>query len=225
MSRTPSRPHPLAAYAEKIDVEAVYTLRQVAGLMELAPSSVQAMARHGWLPGSRVRPHARGGRRYTWTGKQLLRLANRPIRVAFDHELFSPTTLYRVGCRCQTCVDAHTVESRERRHRLSDEAFPEEKQKRLLGLVADQMPVAEAAAAVGVTLGQVYGRANWDPSFAEELDEAAWSLCVLGPDSPGCSTPSGYRGYARGRDPRPACRGTGCREWRRETSQQARAAA
>ncbi len=83
--------------------------------------------------------------------------------------------------------------------------------------------MVDAAAKVGVTLGQVYGRATWDAAFAEEIDEAAWSLCVLGQDDQSCSTAVGYRGKPGGRSPRPACRGTGCREWRWGQSQLERA--
>ncbi|MFI5859269.1 hypothetical protein [Streptomyces parvulus] len=183
------------------------------------------MARYGWLPGSRMKPHRRGGRTYTWTGKQLRRLAGRPIKVQFDHERYAPTTLYRVGCRCPACVQAHSEDSQARKRSLAEDAFPEEKRAQLVALVADAMPVAEAAAEVEVTVGQVYGRATWDSRFAEELDEAAWSLCVLGQTDPGCSTASGYRGKPGGTSPRPACRGTGCREWRRGQSQLERAEA
>ncbi|PRH78387.1 hypothetical protein C6N75_15240 [Streptomyces solincola] len=225
MPRTPVQPHPLAQYADRIDPGKVYTLRQLAELLELAPSSVSGMARYGWLPGSRMKPHRRGGRTYTWTGKQLRRLAGRPIKVQFDHERYAPTTLYRVGCRCPACVQAHSEDSRARKRSLAEDAFPEEKRARLVALVEDATPVAEAAAEVGVTVGEVYGRATWDALFAEELDEAAWSLCVLGQADPGCSTASGYRGKPGGTSPRPACRGTGCREWRRAASQLERAEA
>jgi hypothetical protein len=186
----------------RIDAGSVYTVRQLAELMELAPSSVSGMATYGWLPGSRMKPHRRGGLVHTWTGKQLLRLAARPIRVQYDHERYAPATLYRAGCRCPVCVQAHSADSRARNHAL-----------------------AEAAKEVGVPLGYVYGRAIWDAEFGEALDEAAWSLCVLGEDDPGCSTPSGYRGNPRGKSPRPACRGTGCREWRREQSRMERSEA
>lgn len=225
MPRTAQRPHPLAQEAQRIDASAVYTVRQLAELMELSPSSVLSMAGYGWFPGSRMRPHRRGGRQHTWTGKQLLRIASRPIQVKYDHERYAAATLYRVGCRCPTCTAAHSSDSRERRRALSEETFPAEKRKRLVELIAAETPVAEAAAEVGVTVSQVYGRANWDATFADELDEAAWALCMLGEDDPRCSTAAGYRGNPGGRSPRPACRGTGCREWRRDQSQQERAAA
>ncbi|MFI6688365.1 helix-turn-helix domain-containing protein [Streptomyces sp. NPDC050485] len=221
MSRTSERPHPLAEYTQQIDPDRVYTVRQLAEILELSPSSVQGMARSGWLPGSRMRPHRRGGRVHTWSGAQLLRIANRPVKVTFDHDRYAAATLYRVGCRCPLCVRAHSKDSLQRRHALAEEAFPYEARRRVLELVEAQMPVSEAAAEVGVTLRQVYGRANWDAGFAEDLDEAAWSLCVLGEDDPACATPSGYRGSAN----RPACRATGCREWRRAQARQERAAA
>ncbi|MFJ4880161.1 hypothetical protein ACIP93_33805 [Streptomyces sp. NPDC088745] len=222
MSRTTTQPHPLASYASQIDPQEVYTVRAVAALLGMALPSVSGMATYGLLPGGRVRPHARGGRQRVWTGAQLLRIAKRPVRVQYDHEKLSPTTLYRVGCRCQVCVAAHSAESLERRRALAEEAFPAEQRQRVLELVETQMPVAEAAEKVGVTLHQVYGRANWDFGFAEALDEAGWSLCVLGQDNPQCSTASGYRGNEGGRSHRPPCRGTGCREWRRAMAQQER---
>lgn len=74
----------------------------------------------------------------------------------------------------------------------------------------------KAATAVGITVGRVYGRANWDAAFADELDKACWALCVLGEDSPRCATASGYRGNPRQPQEQPPwCRSTGCPEWRR----------
>ncbi|MEU5978474.1 hypothetical protein [Streptomyces sp. NPDC047315] len=210
---------------ERIDAAQVYTTRQLAELLELPLSSVPGMVSHGWFPGSRMRPHRRGGRVHTWTGKQLLRLARRPLEVEYDHERYAPAALYRAGCRCLSCVREHNTASRERRRALADQEFPSEKRAQLVALVQGGMPVVEAAVEVGVAVGQVYGRATWDAEFAEGLDEAAWSLCVLGDDDPACSTAGGYRGNERGRSPRPACRGTGCREWRRGESQRERAEA
>ncbi|RAJ44302.1 hypothetical protein K388_07387, partial [Streptomyces sp. KhCrAH-43] len=215
---------PLAPYASQINPEQVYTLRQVAALLELAPTSVSGMVGHGWLPGSRMRPHARGGRHHTWTGKQLIRIASRPIKVSYDHEKFSASTLYRVGCRCPACTRAHTQDSQARRRALADETFNVERRTQLVDLVGEGALVPEAAKEVGVTIGHVYGRATWDAEFAEALDEAGWALCVLGSDDPQCSTSVGYRGRESGMFPRPPCRGTGCREWRRGASRQTRLA-
>ncbi|MEU9333161.1 hypothetical protein AB0D49_08345 [Streptomyces sp. NPDC048290] len=221
----PTRTHPLADYADRIDPARPYTVRQLAELMEMAVSSVTGMADYGWLPGSRVTPHSRGGRVRTWTGAQLLRLARRPIRVTYDHSRFTPVTLYRVGCRCKGCVSAHTADSRERRRALAEEAFPADKRILLVALIRGATPVAEAAAEVGVTPGQVHGRAAWDAAFADRMDEAGWALCVLGQGDPRCGTGGGYRGDSRTEVPRPGCRGTGCREWRRDRAQQERAGA
>ncbi|MER5973312.1 hypothetical protein ABT112_26900 [Streptomyces sp. NPDC002055] len=214
----------MAPHADQIDPQETYTVRRVAALLGMAPPSVSGMATYGLLPGSRVRPHARGGRQHVWTGKQLLRIAKRPVRVQYDHERFAPATLYRVGCRCPRCVAAHSAESLERRRALAEGAFTAEQRRRVLELVGAATPVPAAAEKAGVTLQQVYGRANWDAEFAEELDEAGWSLCELGQDHPQCSTASGYRGDERGAVHRPACRGTGCREWRRVMAEQERAA-
>lgn len=215
---TTTQPHPLTEYADRIDPTTVYTVRQLAELMELTASSVAAMARYGWLPGSRMRPHRRGGRAHTWTGTQLVLIASRPLKLRFDHDKYSPVTLYRVGCRCAKCVAAHSSASRSRRRALSEKTFPRDRRDLVVALIAQGTPVPAAAQEAGVTVGQIYGRATWDEAFAEALDEAAWSLCVLGDDNPLCSTASGYRGHSGN-----ACRGTGCREWRRDQSQQERA--
>ncbi|MFE2045718.1 hypothetical protein ACFXAZ_33345 [Streptomyces sp. NPDC059477] len=220
-----ARPHPLAEYADCIDPARPYTVRQIADLMEMAVSSVSGMADYGWLPGSSMKPHRRGGRVRTWTGAQLLRLARRPVRVAYDHGQYSPATLYRVGCRCKVCTRAHNADSLMRRRALAEETFPTDKRLLLVALIRGATPVAEAAAEVGVTPGRVYGRAAWDADFAQQLDEAGWALCVLGQDDPRCGTGGGYRGDSRAEVPRPGCRGTGCREWRRDRAQQERAGA
>ncbi|MFE1130786.1 hypothetical protein [Streptomyces sampsonii] len=131
-----------------------------------------------------------------------------------------------VGCRCRACVAAHTAESLARRRALAEENFTAAQRRHVLDLVEKAAPLGEAAKRAGVTLQQVYGRATWDPDFGGALDEAGWSLCVLGQDHPQCSTASGYRGNERGTGQayRTPCRGTGCREWRRGMAQQERAA-
>ena len=68
----------------------------------------------------------------------------------------------------------------------------------LLELLSEEIPARMQARA----------RNDLGRMFAEELDEAGWSLCVLGQDDPQCSTAGGYRGNERGESPRPACRGT-----------------
>jgi hypothetical protein len=92
--------------------------------------------------------------------------------------------------------------------------FPQAARTSLLAAVSAGMPLPEAAAQVGVTATLVYGRAQRDPQFSEALDEAAWGLCVLGRTDPTCSTPTAYR--------HSQCRGTGCREMRRESSRRER---
>ncbi|MFE7664731.1 hypothetical protein [Streptomyces celluloflavus] len=212
-----TQPSLLAPYADQIAPQELYTVRRIAALLDMAPTSVSSLLSHGFLPGSRLRPHARGGRVHVWTGRQLLRIARRPVRVEYDHAKYAPATLYRVGCRCRVCMAAHSAESWQRRRALAEEAFSSEQRRQVLALVEAETPVHEAAEQVGVTPQQVYGRANWDLEFAEQLDEAAWSLCVFGPEDPQCSTAGGYRGNERGG--RPACRGTGCRESRRGMAQ------
>ncbi|MFJ5099382.1 hypothetical protein [Streptomyces sp. NPDC088557] len=217
----PTQSHPLAPYADRIAPGQTYTIRSVADLLELSVPSVSGMATYGLLPGSRWRPGSRGGRHQVWTGRQLLRLARKPVRAGFDHERFSPVTLYRIGCRCPVCTAAHRSASRERGRALAEQTFPEEMRRRVLDLVAAGTPVAQAAEQAGATLSRVYGRAVWDGAFAEGLDEAGWALCVLGEENPRCGTSGAYRGL-EATEGRAACRGTGCREWRRDQARQER---
>jgi hypothetical protein len=170
-----------------------------------------------------MQPHARGGRQHIWTGARLLQIAQQPLVVEYDHDRYSPVTLYRVGCRCDVCMGAHAAAGRAQQRAAANEVFPAQSRRRLLELVASGVPVAEAATAVGVTSSRVYRRAEWDPGFAEELDEAAWALCLLGETSPQCGTASGYHGQPHQLNGRPGCRGTGCREWRRCAGRNARA--
>lgn len=214
MAGLPERPHPLAPYAGQITPDAVYTLRGIASLMGMSLTSATNLNTHGLLPGGRIRVGDRGRKLHVWTGARLLRLASRPVRLELDHTRYAPTTLYRVGCRCAVCASAHTAETVARSRALSEQALPAPARARLLKLVEEGATVPEAAAAVGVTHQQVYGRAGWDAEFGEALDEAGWFLCTLTPDHPSCGTASRWR--------RGGCRGTGCREWRRDTSRRER---
>ncbi|WP_208868544.1 hypothetical protein [Streptomyces viridosporus] len=217
--------HPLARCAEWIDPQTVYTVAGIARLLGMSVSSVKGMAGYGWLSGGRMQPHVRGGRQRVWSGLQLLQLANQPLVVQYDHERYAPVTLYRVGCRCDVCAQAHAKAAMVQRRASAEETFPVESRRQLLEQVAGGIPVDQAAATVGVTRSRVYGRADWDPDFAEELDEATWALCVAGEDSPVCGTAGGYRGQPGRLNGRPACRGTACREWRRGAGREERAAA
>jgi hypothetical protein len=197
-------------------------VRGIAALLGIARSSVNSLISHGFLPGGTVGSHRRGGRELSWTGTQLLRIARRPIRIAYDHETYAPTTLYRVGCRCPTCTAAHTDESVARKRALSEEAFSAAQRRQVLDLVAAGASIPEAAGQAETSPHQVYGRALWDPEFADELDDAGWALCALGQDHPKCGTAGAYRGSIGGAVGK-ACRGTGCREWRRDSSRRERA--
>lgn len=218
---------PLASVRDRIAPEAVYTVRALAELLGCSESSVRSMATYGWLPGSRVLTHPRGGRKYEWDGRVLLELADQDLKVVYDHDRFAPQTLYRVGCRCDSCTAAHSADSARWRREWAEELFPETARMRLLKLVGTGMPVNQAATTVGTTPGRVYGRAAWDAEFAEALDWASRALCVLGEDDPRCGSAAGYRGStSRAQDEdspkRPPCRGTACREWRRVQSRRER---
>lgn len=217
-SPVPPVPHPLAQHTGQIDPGRTYSTRDLAVLMEMSLTTLRSLITCGLLPGGRTR-RTNGREMTTWTGRRLLRTARQPLRLRYDHTRYAPTALYRAGCRCPRCTAAHNQESRTWRRDLADAAFPAPAREHLLGQVSRGTPLADAAADAGTTPGRVHGYALRDPQFAQALDEAGWSLCVLGPGAPRCSTPTAYRG--RG-EQQPACRGTGCREWRRATSQNER---
>ncbi|MGW0491142.1 type I-E CRISPR-associated protein Cse1/CasA [Streptomyces olivaceus] len=213
------RPHLLAPYADDIDPEQLYTVRQIASLVGLAVTSIYSLTAHGYLPGGKPVLEGPGRSRRVWTGQELLALVSQPPAIVYDHDTFAPATLWRVGCRCDRCTDWHNASTAQARRQTADEKFPAPARQAVLELVAGGMSVADAAQLAGVTLHQVYGRATRDEEFADALDEAAWALCVLGQDHPQCSTATAYASHSG-----PPCRGTGCREWRRAASRQERTA-
>jgi hypothetical protein len=223
MPTTSQQPHPLSPYAGRIDPNADYTVRDIADLMEMHTSGVSGMAAHGWFPGATMGSNAHGGRMQTWSGRLLREIARQQLRIVFDHGTFQPSTLYRVGCRCPVCTAAHTAHDRARKRALSDDRFTAAQRARVLELVGSGATVADAADEVDVSVHQIYGRANFDAVFDRALDDAAWSLCVFGAGHPQCGTASGYAGNERSlSNPRPRCRGTGCRLGRREASRRER---
>ncbi|WP_280426425.1 hypothetical protein [Nocardia carnea] len=84
----------------------------------------------------------------------------------------------------------HAAVSRRWRHELADAVFNARDRHMLLAAVRDGVRVSEAAAAVGVTHQQVYGRTEWDPDFRDALEEALTTSCPAGAY---CGTPSGKR--------------------------------
>ena len=220
----PARPHPLRPYRERIDPDATYTVRQIAGLMDMSLSTASGMATYGWLPGAQTRPRMRtGGREAYWSGAQLLELADTTPHIEYDHQAYSPLVLYRVGCRCDRCRSAHTSHDLRRRRAMAEMGLTRAQRARLIALVRSGISLPDAAGAVGTTVGRVYGRTTWDAAWAQELDEACWALCALGEHDPRCGTPTAYRGAGRGAERQEGCRGTGCRERHREASRHTRA--
>jgi hypothetical protein len=101
---------------------------------------------------------------------------------ASDHSRYAPSTLCRLGCRCVDCLAWHNDDSRARRRTAADAAFPEQRRRQVLQLIAAGAidSIGEAAQRAGVTPGQVHGRASRDKDFRAALDEAAVALCVGG---------------------------------------------
>ncbi|MFE5037137.1 hypothetical protein [Streptomyces sp. NPDC056683] len=193
--------HPLARVVDRIDPDARYRVADLAELLGLARSSTQTLAISGWFPGSEwERVPDAAGRRRVWTGAALIAAADTDPP-ALDHDRYAPSTLWRLGCGCDDCLAWHNRDSLTRRRAAADAAFPEQRRRQVLELVAagDVANIPEAAVQAGVTAGQVYGYARRDDDFRAALEEAAVALCVGGD---GCGT---HRGWRLG------CRGTACR--------------
>lgn len=211
--------NPLSTATDRIDPHEVYTSKRLAEVLGVRRADVSLMRVAGWLPDGKRRALSStpGGARYEteWTGRQILTAARRREQPPLDHERYSPVTLWRIGCRCEPCTQAHNKETRARCWAAADAAFPENARVVLLAALTLGTPLPDAAAAVGVNPAQVYGRAKWDTEFSQALDEAGWGLCALGRTDARCSTGTAYR--------HDRCRGTGCREMRRESSRRERA--
>jgi hypothetical protein len=192
--------HPLAAVVDRIDPDARYRIPDLAELLGLAVSSAGTLGLSGWFPGgSRVSlPH--GGGYWVWTGRALIDAADTDPP-ALDHDRYSPSTLWRLGCSCDDCLAWHNADTRERRRAAVEAAFTQEQRSRMLEMMAagDVATVTEAAAEVGVSGGQVYGLARRDAEFRAALEAAGMGLCRGGDQ---CGRPIGYR---------KGCRGTLCR--------------
>lgn len=196
--------HPLLAVVDQITADATYTTTDLAHLLRMHRSSINSLAQGGWFPGGQHRPHTRGGRQRVWTGTELLAAAHldEDQLPTLDHARLAPSTLWRMGCGCDDCLDWHNETTRERRRRIAAGAFPAQVRRRVLDEVAAGVPVPEAAKAAGVTVGQVWGCYRVHTDFARLLDEAGEALCQSPGDSR-CGTPAGYAGLS--------CRGTACR--------------
>jgi hypothetical protein len=194
--------HPLARLADQIDPAGNDTSTDLASLLEVHRSTINTLRSGDYLPGSVMASHRRGGRQRTWTGQALLSALDLTDQPELDHDLYEPSTLWRLGCRCEECTQTHNADSQERRRRDAEERFPAQRHGEVLALVRARTEVADAATQLGLTAGQVYGPARVDLEFRRELDEAAQSLYVDATDTR-CGTSAGYR-WMR-------CRATSCR--------------
>ena len=199
--------HPLKSIERQIRAQNLYTVRDLAGLLGVSIQSVRSVHAGGYLPGAAWEsiPGGRGGGRYVWRGEQLLAALDLTLDdlPALDHQRYAPATLWRLGCGCEDCSAWHNASTKADRRQQAGERFPPDRREQLLALVAAGTVVKEAAEAVGVRTGQVYGACTTDPEFSRRLDEAGEALCVAASD-PQCGSHALYR--------RRGCRGTACRK-------------
>jgi len=194
--------HPLAPVLDRIEPEQTYTTADLSELLDMSTGSIRALTHSGWLPGSKVQPHARGGRRFVWTGQALLEAAEISELPALDHDRYHPSTLWRLGCGCHTCLAWHNTTSRKTRRRRAEQALPADLRAKLLRQIRAGTSVKDASLALGTTHHAVYGLARTNDTFARELDDAAQTLCAAPADSR-CGTAAGYSNLQ--------CRATHCR--------------
>ncbi|MBC2869788.1 hypothetical protein [Streptomyces mexicanus] len=202
--------HPLARVVDRIDPDARYRAADLAELLGLALSSTHTLILSGWFPGAeRERVPGADAHGRVWTGAALIAAADTDPP-ALDHSRYAPSTLWRLGCRCEDCLAWHNNDTRARWRTAADAAFPEQRRRQVLELIAAGAvdSIEEAAAQAEVTPGRVYGLAQRDPDFRAALEEAATGLCV---DGDWCGRPAGYRA---------GCRGTACRRAHRPLSRQ-----
>lgn len=119
----------------------------------------------------------------------------------------APTSRYRDGARDDEARAAHTDASREWRRQVGDAIFTPGVRTLLLDAVADRVPLAQVADALGISYQAVHGYAARYPEFADALDQACRDAAPLDTRH---GTPGGYRhGGCRCRDCRaahhPAC--------------------
>jgi hypothetical protein len=210
---------PLRAIRDAIEPDETYTVGELAALLGVSAGTVRSLKDGQQIP-DHDQPWKRfvdhGGRAGQWSGAALLAAADSEVEVPdLDHDRYSTATLWRIGCRCKTCHADHIEQTRTQRRQAALRAFPPAKQRIVLQEITDGMDLPAAAALVGVTRSQVYGLAIADEDFGAALREATWSLC-RDPGGPKCGNASGYYSLR--------CRGTGCRDYRRDLAVRERSA-
>src|SRR2546423_8097396 len=184
----------LSDIIENIEDSAVYTVEDIVTLAGCSDTSVRVLVNNGVLPRRSSKP-------YAWTGQEVRKAAARQRPDATARAHLSDETRYRHGDRDLAAILAHNASTTQWRREIADAAFSAAARERVLKLIAAGVQVADAAAVVGVSLQQVYGRALRDEEFAARLDEAAEALCIDSSREQ-CGSPSRYRD---------GCRATECR--------------
>lgn len=81
------------------------------------------------------------------------------------------TQRWRNGCRCDACLDAHNLDTRDRR-RVASAAQLDLIAANLVSRLAAGDPFAQVARDLGTTPTAIHGRASWDPAWAALIDAA-----------------------------------------------------
>jgi hypothetical protein len=117
-----------------------------------------------------------------------------------------PSTLYRAGVREGEPKRVHTLQSRQWRRAVASALFDAPDRSLFLQALRLDRDLATAAARVGVSLAQVYGRMRWDTSFSAEVETVLAELCANAVQHHGhhCGTTRGYREGGRCADCRAA---------------------
>ncbi|MFG1858432.1 hypothetical protein ACGFJT_41835 [Actinomadura geliboluensis] len=99
---------------------------------------------------------------------------------------------WRKGDRTDTTRAIHNADLRAWRREQAAARLPPAQQRNLLNQIATGTPLPEAAAAHGLTVQRLFGRARWDQTWRDALDAA---LLAGRRDDIDHGTPQSYRWY------------------------------
>jgi hypothetical protein len=97
---------------------------------------------------------------------------------------------WRRGIRDIAARLAHNADTTSWRRSIAEAVFDADDQAHVLEELRRGARVTEAAAAVGLAVNALYGRAEWDADFADRLEETLANTCPAGDY---CGRPAGVK--------------------------------
>jgi hypothetical protein len=111
-----------------------------------------------------------------------------------DQPSLAPSTRYRYGDRDTHARRVHAAQSTRWRRGLTEHLFTPAIRAALLAALRETADPHAAAAVVGLTGNQIYGRMAWDGEFAQAVNEVLSRYCH---GQTACGTVTGYRAGGR----------------------------